>query len=128
MGTVVVRKKLRGVDRVVQFGFADDQDVWIHSVTKCGDLAVLSFITVGVQNSNSNIITRGQNRWLADEACDRLETDAEDRIFEGSCGELGLLCAWGSNTETGEQTLCRKTESWPGMPVRGSKLLLTFKL
>ena len=55
----MVRKKLRGVDGVVQFDFADDQDVRIPSVTKCGDLAALSFNTVGVQNSNSNIITRG---------------------------------------------------------------------
>ena len=50
----------------------------------------------------------------------------EDFLFVGV--GLGLLAVFGSNFVVGEAISERKIESSPGMPARGSKLLLTFKL
>lgn len=45
-------------------------------------------------------------------------------------GANGVLCArgWAPENVDGDPMLCRNTESSPGMPARGSKLLDTFRL
>ena len=56
---VMAGQELSRVDGAVQFRFADDHDVGVHSVTKCGDFTALSIDAVGIEHSDSDVIALG---------------------------------------------------------------------